>query len=224
MNFLQMCQRVFTEGGLSGQITSTENQSGEALRVVQWVQQAYVEIQNDQGLNYDFLRKNVTFKLTAGKQRYSFTELGLPNGAQFDENSVRVALNDTLSDETYLTKMQYPEFRDYWLFSSRRTVQSRPVNCTVDIELNLCFAPTPDSAYNTNFEYLILLDELVHNDDVPRFPTRFHMAIVWHALRSYGMFEAAPEVVSRADATYRQTIFQLQLDQSPEVTTGGAIC
>ena len=73
--FLQICQRVFIEGGISGQISSTQNQSGEAGRVVAWVAGAYKEILNDQSINWKFLRKTVNVQLTPDKQAYSFGDL-----------------------------------------------------------------------------------------------------------------------------------------------------
>ena len=50
------------------------------------------------------------------------------------------------------------------------------------------------------------------------------MAIVWRALRHYGMFESAPEVVMRADSNYNEIILRMTLDQSPEIVVGPPLC
>lgn len=224
MNFLQLCQRVYTEGGISGQITSVQNQTGETLRVVQWVQSAYLEILNDQGLVWNFLRKEIKVQLTAGKGDYTFDELSIANGVQWDTRSMRVSLNEDSRDETFLIGMRFPEFRDYWLFSSRRDVMSRPLNASVDIETKLRIAPIPAAAYWLHGQVQVMPEPLIDGDQIPIIPLRYHMAIVWRALRHYGLFESAPEVVVRADAAYKDVMQQLWADQSPEVIVGGPLC
>lgn len=224
MNFLQLCQRVFQEGGISGSITSVTNQTGEAQRVVNWVNAAYQQILNDQSMNWNFQHSVSTIQLTPGIGTYSFTDLGIPAGAQWDINSMRVAKSSTLADETMLAPMRFPEFRDFWLFSANRLVQSRPLNCTVNNQTELQLAPIPDQAYYLNFEWLLQLSSLVANTDVPAIPARFQLVIVWRALREYGLFEAAPEVIARAERNYKEVMLQLELDQSYEVVVAGALC
>ena len=224
INYLQLCQATYLEGGLSGQITATQNQTGEAARVVHWVSNAYQEILNDQALNWNFLRKTVAVQLTAGKQDYTLAELNLSTGVQWNTKAMRVAINSDLSDETFVEHMRYPTFRDYWLFSSRRTTQSRPLNATVSPENKLLVAPIPAADYWLDMEYLINPPKLIEPADVPVFPERFHMAIVWKALRHYGMFEAAGEVVARADTAYHSIMLQMEMDQGFEVVVGDPIC
>ena len=224
MNFLKMCQRVFSEGGISGQLTSCENQTGEALRVVQWVAQAYSDILNDQAMSWRFIHKTFTKQLTANKGTYSFEEIGVENGVQWDTREMRVATREDLSDETFITHMSFPDFREFWMFSSRRTVASRPLNAAADNDMNLVLGPIPAENYWLNFQAMVQAPDLVRNEDTPVFPERFHIGIVWNALRSYGMFEAAPEVVARADANLAKIMFQLELDQSNEIVVGSPLC
>ena len=222
--FLSLAQAVYREGGISGQITSTQNQTGEALRVTQWVANAYQEILNDQGMVWNFQHASVVVPLIPGQGIYTFDDFNLPAGVQWDTRSMRVAVNADLSDETFVMHMRYPEFRDYWLFSSRRTVKSRPLNVSVDFNTNLRIAPIPDQAYNLVMQYLISPPPLVDDTDVPILPQRFQMAIVWKALRHYGMFEAAPEVVTRAEHEYKTILQHIYNDQSPQVIVGDPLC
>lgn len=224
MNFLQICQRVFSEGGISGEINSTINQTGEALRVVNWVQSAYQEILNDQGIVWNFLRKSAVVELTGGKGDYTFDELNLANAVQWDTRQMRIAFNADLSDETFVNHMRFPQFRDYWLFSSRRTVTSRPLNVAVDPDTHLRIAPIPDRAYWLVMQYQINPEGLIDDTDEPVFPVRYHLAVMWRALRHYGAFEAAPEVIMRAELAYKTIMQQLEQDQSFEVVVGGPIC
>lgn len=222
--FLQLCQDVYREGGISGEIVSTKNQTGEALRVVEWVKSSYLEILNDQGLVWNFLRKEISVQLTPGKGTYSFDDLNLAGAVQWDTRSMRVSVNQDGSDETFVMTMRFPSFRDYWLFSSRREVISRPLNVAVDIDTNLRIAPIPDQAYWLWGEIQVMPESLINDDDIPILPDRYQMAIAWRALRHYGMYEAAPEVVVRADTAYKEVMQQLWMDQSPEVIIGEPLC
>lgn len=224
MTFLDLCKFVFREGGITGEITSVTNQTGEALRVVEWVKMAYMQLLNDQSLNWNFLRNTAAVQLTAGKGTYTFAELNLADTVQWDTRSMRVAVNADLSDETFLAHMRFPLFREFWMFSTRRTLQSRPLNVAVDDDTNLCFGPIPDRAYWVSLQTQGMPSALAEDDDVPIIPARFHDLIGWIALRHYGMFEAAPEVVTRADLYKNIMMQQLELDQSYEVVVGGPIC
>jgi hypothetical protein len=224
LNYLQLCQRVFIEGGISGQITSVQNQSGEALRVTTWVASAYREILNSDQFNLNFIRKSQVAQLTIGQDTYTKAQLGVPTLGQWDTDTMRVAINANLSDETFLIGQRFPDFRDYWDFSSRRDVLSRPLNCTVTPETNLRIGPKPSAAFYLNFQWIAVPADLQDDEDVPVIPDRWHMAIVWRALRHYGMFESAPEVVMRADTNYREVALLMTLDQSPEIVVGSPIC
>lgn len=224
MNFLEMCQAVFIEGGISGQIGNVQNQTGEAGRVVNWVRNAYREVLNDQAAQWKFLRKTQTVQLTPGKQNYTFADLGLTTGVQFDTRSMRVALNADLSDEQRLSHMDFKSFREYWLFASRRLIQGRPLNASVNDNTEVVFGPIPDQAYYVDMQFQIMPAVLANNNDVPLVPDRFSYAIVWRALRHYGIYEAAPEVVARADLGYKEVMQQLEVDQAPEVEIAGPLC
>ena len=222
--FLQFCEAVYREGGISGQINSTQNQSGEALRVVNWVRNAYQEILNDQGLVWKPIRKTVAVQLKDRVGTYSFADLKLAGGVQWDTRSMRVAINTDLSDETFVNHMDFREFRDYWLFSTRRTVISRPLNVAVDDDTNLRIAPLPDGNYWLNMQYQQMPVTFQDDSDVSVLPERYENVIVWRALRHYGMYEAASEVVGRADMAYKETMQQLWQDQTPEVLIGAPLC
>jgi hypothetical protein len=223
-NFLQICQDVYREGGISGHITSTQNQSGEAHRVVEWVRSAYREILNSDQFNMNFLRKRSIVQLVAGTSTYTKGALGLATLGQWDTRTMRVAVNANMSDETFLIGMRYPEMRNQWLFSTRGQVTSRPLNCAVTPETNLEIRPIPDQNYYLNLEWIESPVDMILDDDIPVIPNRWVALIMWRALRSYGMFEAAPEVVARADSAYNEMMLQMTLDQSPEIIIGPPLC
>ena len=224
MNFLQLAQKVYIQGGISGQITSTQNQTGEALRIVNFVQDAYREILNSDQFTFGFIRKEVHKQLVPGQGIYTKADLGVSDLGQWDTTSMRVSINEDRTDETFIIGQRWPAFRDYWRFSTRRYTTSRPLNCAVNQDTNLEIGPVPDAAYWLTFQYIDVPGDLLADADIPVIPDRWQMAIVWRALRHYGMFESAPEVVMRADAAYNEIVLRMTLDQSPQIVVGPPLC
>ena len=222
--FLQLCQAVFREGGISGSISTTVGQTGEALRVVSWVQDAYLEIINREGLVWNFVRGSAQVQLIPGQGIYTFDDFNLPSGVMWDVNSMRVAGSPSMADETFLIGQRFPDFRNYRLFGSRRTVISRPLNCSIDDQTNLRAAPLPDMPYYAVLQYESMPPALSLDTDVPFWPPRYHNAVMWRALRSYGMFEQAPEVVGRADKMLREMMVGLRMNQAYQIIVGQPIC
>ena len=137
---------------------------------------------------------------------------------------MRVSINEDRTDETFIIGQIWPAFRDYWRFSTRRYTTSRPLNCAVNQDTNLEIGPVPDAAYWLTFQYIDVPADLLADTDVPVIPDRWQMAIVWRALRHYGMFESAPEVVMRANDAYNEIVLRMTLDQSPQIVGGAPLC
>jgi hypothetical protein len=52
------------------------------------------------------------------------------------------------------------------------------------------------------------------------FPTRFHMAIVYRAMMSYGGYESAPEVYQRGEFEFKRLMNRLHIDQLQTLVSG----
>ena len=71
MNNLQLCQRLRQEAGIAGNgPATTVDQPGELGRIVNWISQAYEDIQNND-LAWRFLRWTFTLPLTYQQSTYS---------------------------------------------------------------------------------------------------------------------------------------------------------
>ena len=86
---------------------------------------------------------------------------------------------------------------------------------SVDPSGDLLVAPTPDSAHKVRASYIRDVVDMTADADEPAMPQRFHMMIVWRALREYGGFDAASEVVQRADQNYNMLMSALTQSQLP---------
>jgi hypothetical protein len=206
-------------------ITSVQAQLGEPARVAAWVAESYQEICRDERFSWGFVMNEAQVMLVPGQGAYTGAEFGLTDLVAWDTTTFRVAANIDLSDEQWVAEARdWQTFRDTWLFSTQRQILSLPLECAVDDRLRINFGPKPDRPYTAVFEYTAATPPLGGDDDVPIIPPRFHMAIVWLALRHYGMYESAAEVVARADLHYNRIMLTLIEDQADQAMIGPALC
>ena len=83
MTFLEMCQAVVSEGGISNDVapTTVTGQVDQLARVVNWVSRAWVEIQ-EKHIDWDFLRVEdvATTTPSAGQYIYTPDDFGIVDG------------------------------------------------------------------------------------------------------------------------------------------------
>ena len=70
MTFLELCQAVVDEVGLSGQILSVNSQRGDFGRIVRFVRSSTQQIEG-RWINWRFLRASYTFDTSIGISTYS---------------------------------------------------------------------------------------------------------------------------------------------------------
>lgn len=224
LSFLQLVQRLHRESGTSGTPPATTvNQSGDALRLVNWISTAWMDIQND-CTEWYFMRQPVAFNTTANKQVYSAAECGITTFGNFKKDSFRFyRVSAGVGSELMLAYMPYDDFRNVHLFGSNRLRVQLPINFSIDPSKNFVLGPTPDDVYNVNGEGYALPTELTLDTDRPTMPAQYHMAIVWRALMYYGTYENAPEAYSRGETEFKRLLRRLYSDQAPDITPGGAL-
>ena len=76
--------------------------------------------------------------------------------------------------------------------------------------------PTPDAAHKVRASYIKDVQDMTQDADVPAMPARFHQLIVWRALIEYGGFDAAGEVMQRAERNFQSMMPSLLQDQLPK--------
>ena len=224
MNYLALVQRLRTECGVSGTNTSVVGATGEWGRLCSWIATAWEDLQVEYP-EWEWMRKPVSFNTVAQQGEYSpSVDLLLTDFGSWRENSFRCYLTAAgFGSEQLLGFKEYNEFRDYYLLASRRNTYARPTEITVAPNKNLILGLIPDAVYTVSGEYFKTPIVLSADADIPDLPTRFHMAIVYKAMISYGMFEGANEVVQRGEAQYRQMLNKIRYDQMPTITRGSAL-
>ena len=221
MNFLQLVNRLKVECGVSGPVLSTvQNLTGEMDRLKSWINAAWVDIQASQE-EWEFLRREVGFTLTASKRFYTYTDAGITSFGNWKRDSFRLSsVTANYGDEQLLNFVEYTTFRNLYMYANMRNVTARPVAVTVDPSKQLGFGSNPDIPYVVDGEYFMCPTEMSADIDTPSIPDRFHLMIVYRAMMSYAGYESASEVYQRGQVEFNRLNNRLHIDQLPTFVSG----
>lgn len=223
MNYLQLCARLRQEVGASGNTPTVANATGEWARIAAWIQQAWIEIQ-EENPEWNWMRGDVTFNTTAEQGTYSPTVIGLTDFASWRDDSFRIYHTASgVGTEWILPFREYNSFRDYWLLSSNKITFARPSEITVAPNKYLVLGLAPDDIYTVSGEYYKQPTILTNDSDTPELPSRFHVAIVYKAMMYYGGYESANDAYLRGERLYKAVMNNIRYDQLPTITTGGSL-
>lgn len=226
--FLQLVNIARQEAGVaSNDLTTLQGTlSTETNRFKNWIGREWLRVQADKP-DWQFMRRSSQFTLTASKYLYSPTEVGAAATPAFTaatfgnwkRDSFRIYSTD-YTDEMLAGFMPWETFRNVYQYGSMRNSLSRPVAFSVAPDKSLAFGITPDLGYGVVFEYYTAPLALSADGDTPTMPAQFHDLIVYRALRAYGVFMAAPEVLQRADMEIARIHPKLLADQLPVFLSG----
>lgn len=191
MNLKELVTRTMIEAGIptatfvAGGVAAA---SGEALRVVGWVQGAYNDIQTRR--KWHFMWENVSITVPAGSFVVPAATVGAVQADRYEKDSLFDAYGANFG---YIS---WADFRSAFpavlIFSGTPSLWTiRPDGAFV-----VNAKPTADSTYTVD---RYMRPQVMEADaDEPILPTEFHLAIVWRALLLYCNFEEAG--ISRATA------------------------
>jgi hypothetical protein len=221
MNYLELCQDMAREAGIAGALVSVTNQTGEALRVVNWINKAYRYIQNKHA-DWKFMRTDVAFDTNTSSAIYTAAAAGVAgfgewNFAGDDWRAYNKAIG--VADEQALSYMPYDQFRQVYGMGLNRTMTGRPQIITERPDQSLQLWPTPDATYTIIGEQYKAPLSLTAATDVPIFAAKFHDAIVQRALMFYGAFEGDAGVFGAAQTEFNRILAQMEGVYMPEWET-----
>jgi hypothetical protein len=224
MNYLALANRLRAESAISGNgIATVINQVGEYKKLIDWINMAYVDIQNTH-VEWEFLRKDLAFNTIADTQNYVKTGIGLSDFGEWSLDSMRVYLAATgIGQEQYLNPVPWDEFRNAFLFGATRTQTGVPVYIAQKPDRSLILFPIPNDVYTVNGEYFREPHELVLDVDEPLFPSKYHMVIVWRALMMYAVQANAQELFVIGDKESRKLMLKMEQVLLPSPSFSGAL-
>lgn len=233
--YLQIVNEVRSEAGIAGgDLTTVQTGlSAESQRIANWVNKEWLRIQRKKP-DWQWMRKYITCPLTGGVAEYTPAAIGAAatptfTAAQFGNwkrDSFRIYTNalPTQVDEMLATFMPWDQFRNVYLYGSMRQNFSRPVAFTVSPSKSLWFGMPPDVnatvSYFFDAEYYSAPSALVLDTDTPGAPAQYHDWVMARALKAYGVFEGAPEVIERAQELINEVQPLISVDQLPIVEAG----
>lgn len=249
MNFLQLVKRLATETGteLESNITSVSVPPATAYgettehrsRLVRWIAEAWVEVQEDQE-QWDFMVRKATMELVRGQVSYDISAL----------------FRDTCDEEAvfeYIVPWVAPtDYRYIWLVDARNQPVNRnvcyyvpheffkgdrdrysdrtaglPSRWTIQRSDCIEFDVYPDNDdYNIEFAYKRAVQELVNDDDELLGLTetrkhKHHMVVVYKAMQYAAMFDESDAQYKRATKLYRDRMNKLRMKELGEYRMPG---
>jgi len=229
MTWLDLVNRVKLEAGGSGaELTSLGGTlSQENTRFKAWVNEAWKDVQKA-SRHWKFMLSDFSFTTVVAQQSYTAATLStpLPLFKNWKRDTFRAYTTATgFPDEQILGFLDYPTFRNLYIYGNMRTVEGRPVLFSIDQDKDLVIGPLPDVGYTINGQYYrkasgFTADGSTPQTTAPAFDDDFDMVIVWKALESYAIYESAQEVLTRALREGAPLMSQLRNDQLPEMNYG----
>lgn len=225
MTYVELTDRLRVECGVSGStLLTVQNLSGELQRLANWIADAWNEIQTSRD-DWQFKRQGFSFTTIANQQSYTVNgdlarQRTATGFADWKEDSFWI-YNTALgvSDQEPIAKMDWDWFREMYIRGPQNA--QRPMTYSIDPQFTLWFGPLPDTTYNITGEYWTQPFALSLDTDVPTMPNRFHMLIVYEAMKKYAGYEAASEVYQRGVTEGGKLWAQLEKDQLPPVRVQG---
>jgi hypothetical protein len=220
--FLQLCQLTREKCGISGSgPTSVVGQTGEFGRIVNWVQESWLELQG-YSPDWGWMRGDFAVNTVAGQQTYTPASASLGDFLRWHRDTLRIYRTSIgVADEQFIVEWDYQVFRDVYQYSSQ--TNSRPTVFAVHPNSKaILLGAIPDDVYTVRGEYQRAPRPLNSATDIPSLPEQHHMLIVYGAVRRYAFYENAPEVAVGAETMYETLFSQLAREELPDVTLGDA--
>ena len=197
-------------------LTTVTGQTGRLEKIVEWVQSAWLQIQNKRN-SWRWMRAEFSGTITlAGGTRYTAAaSFSLTRWAEWitEIESLTIYKNSIgLSDEGPIT---FIDNFTTWRKMYERGLQTAnsPTHYAVSPTGELCFGSTPDEDHVVRGDYRKSPQTLVANTDIPEMPVRFHEVIAWYALVLLAEHDEAEFDVGKAFRNYTLMMGQLERDQ-----------
>ena len=216
MNKLGMCNRLRQETSISSaDLTTTIGVSAGSLRLVNWIDQSWEELQNNR--SWLWMRKTFTLPVVSGQKSYVHGDCSDDDGAvarlkrwHFESKSNPPWIYKTSAGPNSSTPMNYLDWADFNnLFNLNNSAPGHPSFITVAPDRSIVIGPEPNDDYVITGEYMRSAKVLDLDTDEPELPEEYHMLIVFMAMIDLGHHEVADEIIQRAEM--KKSLYMRQL-------------
>jgi hypothetical protein len=209
MTFLELCQTVRQEVGISGTGPSTVlSQEGQLKVIVDFVAAADYQIQS-LWHDWNFLWAQYSSTLSTGTRAPATQQpTDLSN---WDMRSF--FLDYTSDDAISLTPLSYIDWRAD--LRQGTATNNSPTYIVVQPDESVIVDPPPDQAYTITADYWKTPTRLTANADVSDIPIQYHRVIVSRAKTMWAEREEAPEILLASSAEYQDLLDKLESQSLP---------
>lgn len=225
MNRLQLVQRVHQESGLSTTApVATLNQSGMSAKLVNFVDEAWEEIQNSE-TTWRFANASTGGSLISGTDTYNpVSAWGIAAEPARWIQDWRAAYvyrtADGLGSRQFLTYLPWEQFRGMNI----PVVSGTPIYWTVQPDGDVQYFPRPNVAGLASVHEFYAANQMLAADgDIPRCPVKFHLAIAWCAVKLYCGHDNAAELYGHAAKQADQYMDRMRASELPQMGSPGAL-
>jgi len=217
--YLDLCQQLVIDAGISGEFTTVAGNTGEFNRVTKWVENATREIE---GLwfNWNFLHNFQTFDTVVSQSDYTPAQANASDLNLWDKETFAID-----ADESSLDFVNWNDKKK----DPTALVDGDPYKFSELPSKTLRLFDTPTSVITISFEYWQKATELALDDDEPAIPEQFRYIIIAKALMYYAEYESADDADYAGIRRYAPLKLQLEASELPahqnssSVNTGAAI-
>ena len=213
MTFLELCQRTAREGGVEGAISSVAAQTGMNRKIVDWVADAWTDLQVMR--DWSFMRSEMNGAFTIGTQNYPLLA-GTFSASDFKDFAMNALYATDANGKYILPLAEYGEFRKQTL--GQTVGDQRPTLATVGPGYVLQLNARPTVATTVQADYYKRGTLLLADEDTPAMNRDWHMAIVYKALRDYAEHEESPEIQRRARRKFMGIFNEMCQVELPDFT------
>lgn len=217
-------------------MTTTANQIGSLGRIVNWVSDAWTDVQMGHD-DWEWMRSSnllgagISFATVLGQMSYPLgagagtVGVAVDTFGKWDRPTFRVQTTSAgVGSQSYLADIPFDAWRNGYMFGAQQTALSRPVVSAIGPDQSINVGPPPIAGLTITGDYWVAPSEMVNDTDVPvGLPTRFTMLICYAAMIKYSGYEAATEVFDRGTREYKGMYAQLQAVRAPRISWGGAL-
>ena len=206
MDFLVLCQRLRARAGISGSgPASVEGQTGEMARVVDWVRDAWVDLQSVRA-DWGPLWRSLSLPVPAGAKAIEPpADWRIPSGQRFRFN------------DRALEWVRYDNVPD------ALPASGEPLGLCLRPDKKLLLLPAPTKEGVLTGGYYAQPQRLVEGEDTPWLPEHLQDAIIYQALIYYAVYEDAPEIYQDAQLKREQYLQRMTNELVPDPLVTGAL-
>lgn len=208
MTYLEMCQKIVRDLGLSITVSAVTGNTGMAQKICDWVADADEAIQSI-WIDWNFLWAAFTTPTIIGTRAYSKPTTGFANW-----DLASFYLNYTTDQYQKLQYMPYIQFRDQYRNGTQ--TNSKPTNFILTPANNIYLHPIPDAVYTLTADYWAAPTRMTGNTSTSAIPDRFERIILAKAKIYYAEHEEFPAVLELASAEYQDLLKKLEAAELPE--------